>query len=187
MSVAISTETYGLRVGRVELQSVGPLTFGPEGILFVADNAAATIFAIDVEDQDTADETRPINVENLDTRLAAYLGCGREDVFIKDMAVHPTSEKVYLSVMRGSGADAVPLLIKIGGDGELSEVELEHVPFSQTAITDAASPEDERSDGRVVRGTREGEDKVMRSGTHLQIASDRLRNMAVTDMAYVDG
>jgi hypothetical protein len=121
MSVAVGTDRWGLQVGRTGIKSVGPLTFGPEGILFVADNAQATIFAIDVDDRDTASEPQPINVENLDTRLAAYLGCAREDVFIKDMAVHPASENVYLSVMRGSGADAIPLLIKVSTAGALSE------------------------------------------------------------------
>lgn len=187
MSVALDTGTYGLTVGRPGLQSVGPLTFGPDGILFIADNVAATIFAVDVGDDATASETRPLNVENLDTRLAAYLGCSRDDVWVRDMAVHPTSQNVYLSVMRGSGADAIPVLIKIDADGALSEVPLENVPFSQTTIQDAPAPNDERTDGRVILGNREGEDKVMPSGKTLRIARDRLRNVAVTDMSYVDG
>jgi hypothetical protein len=32
------------------LASAGAITFGPEGILFAADNDTATIFAIDVQD-----------------------------------------------------------------------------------------------------------------------------------------
>src|SRR5436309_12738177 len=94
VSVAIRTGDYGLQVGRPALRSVGPITFGPDGILFVADNAAATIFAIDLQDAEEPRETRPINVEGLDTRLAADLGCPRESVIIRDMAVHPSSEHV---------------------------------------------------------------------------------------------
>lgn len=188
MSVAIDTGKYGLAVGRPGLKSVGPLTFGPDGILFVADNVRATIFAIDVGDAETANETRAIDVEKLDTRLAAYLGCSREDVSIRDMAVHPSSEKVYLSVMRGSGADAIPLLIKLGADGALAEVALEEVPFAQTAVPNAPSQDDERTDGRVLRSDdREGEDRQMPSGNTLRIARDRLRAVAVTDLAYADG
>lgn len=187
MSVAIDTGRYGLAVGNPAVKSVGPLTFGPDGILFVADNVGATIFAVDIGDADRASESRPINVDNLDTRLAAYLGCSREDVFIRDMAVHPSSENVYLSVMRGSGDAAIPLLIKVAADGALSEVPLQGLPFSQTAIPNAPTQGDEREDSRVVRGDREGEEKEMRSGARLRIARDRLRNVAVTDMAYVDG
>ena len=30
---------YGLQVGRADIRSAGPITFGPDGILFLADNA----------------------------------------------------------------------------------------------------------------------------------------------------
>jgi uncharacterized protein len=41
---------YGLEVGTPDIKSVGSITFGPEGILFVADNVSANVFAIDVGD-----------------------------------------------------------------------------------------------------------------------------------------
>jgi hypothetical protein len=185
--VAVQTGANGLAVGTPALKSVGPLTFSPDGILFVADNLGATIFAIDVDEAGAAQETRPIEVDNLDTRLAAFLGCASEDVFIKDMAVHPSSGRVYLSVMRGSGAATIPLLLTLDADGILSELSLENVRFSQTAVPNAPAEDDARTDGRVVRGKREGEDKQMSSGTVLRIARDVLRTVAVTDMAYVDG
>ena len=42
---------YGLERGAVELQSVGPIAFGPGDVLFVGDNGAASIVAIDVGDR----------------------------------------------------------------------------------------------------------------------------------------
>ncbi len=183
---AVSTSKYGLEAGTPGIKSVGPLAFGPEGILFVADNMGATIFAIAVGDTDAANEERPINVENLDTPLAAYLGCSRDDVFIRDMTVHPSSQNVYLSVMRGSGEAAIPVLIKLGADGALAEVPLKDVPFSQTLIEDAPAEDDARLEVRLVQGNREGE--VMERGdVRFRIARDRLRTVTVTDMAYVDG
>ena len=188
MSVALDTGKYGLVVGRPGLKSVGPLAFAPDGVLFVADNVGATIFAIDVGDTDAASETRPVNVDNLDTRLAAYLGCSREDVAISDLAVHPSSQNVYLSVMRGSGTAAIPLLIKVGADGALAEVPLEDVPFSQTTIKNAPAEEDERTESRVVRSdSSEGEEREMPGGKRLRIARAPLRTATVTDMAYVEG
>ncbi|MBM2809775.1 MAG: hypothetical protein HW416_534 [Chloroflexi bacterium] len=169
MSVAVDTGKHGLTVGRPGLKSAGPLAFGPNGILFVADNVQATVFAIDVDDTDAAVEAEPINVENLDTRLAVYLGCAREDVAIKDMAVHPWSQNVYLSVMRGSGDAAIPLIVKIGVDGTLAETPLEDVPFSRTTIMNAPNP-DAGADDDPVRAAR-----------------NRERNVAITDLAYVDG
>ena len=187
MSSTVGSGKYGLKVGTPGIKSVGPLAFGPEGILFVADNLGATIFAIDVGDAGAASATGPIDVDNLDTRLAAYLGCSRDDVFIRDMALHPSSQEVYLSVMRGSGAAAVPILIKVGKDGTVSEVPLGDLPFSQAAIEDAPAEGDTRSDIRLVQGNREGEIMEPRPGFKLRVTRDQLRTITVTDMAYVDG
>ena len=181
-----STSKYGLETGTPGIKSIGPLAFGPDGILFAGDNVGATIFAVDIGDPDVAKEQKVINVENLDTSLAAYLGCSRDDVSIRDMAVHPSSQNVYLSVMRGSGEAAIPVLIKVGTAGTLSEVLLEDVPFSQTSIEDAPAEDDARTEIRLVQGNREGE--VMERGdVRFRISRDRLRTVTVTDMAYVDG
>src|SRR5206468_3076940 len=106
-----------------ELRSVGPIAFSPEGILFVADNASATIVALETAAEAAGASPAP-EVDNLDSRLAAFLGCAREDVHIRDLAVHPVSQEAYLSVMRGTGAAAVPVLLKIGADGSIAEVPL---------------------------------------------------------------
>lgn len=42
-SPAIAGLTDGMTEGTVTLQSAGPLAFGPEGILFVADTKAAAV------------------------------------------------------------------------------------------------------------------------------------------------
>jgi hypothetical protein len=161
---AVSIDKYSLEVGTPGIKSVGPLAFGPEGILFVADNVGAAIFAIDVGDTDVSRESAPINIDKLDTPLAAFLGCSRDNFLIRDMAVHPASQNVYLSVMRGSGEAAVPVIIKVGAAGVLSEVPLEDVPFSQTLIEDAAAEDDPRI-----------------------VSRDKLRTVTVTDMHYVEG
>ncbi len=72
--LSVGTGNFGLKVGTPDIKSVGPLAFGPEGILFLADNVGATIFAIAVGDADAANEQRLINVYNHDTSLPAYLG-----------------------------------------------------------------------------------------------------------------
>jgi hypothetical protein len=187
MSLAVGTGKYGMKVGKPGIRSVGPLAFGPEGVLFVADNAGAKIFAIGTGEAAEAGKPHALNVDKLDTRLAAFLGCSREDVFIKDMAVHPMSQNVYLSVMRGSGDAAIPVLVKIGADGVLSDVRLDSVPFSETVIADAPAPEDARVEVRLVQGNREGEEIQTRTGVKLRISRDKLRTVTVTDMAYVGG
>ena len=186
MSLAPSTGKYGLKVGSPEIRSVGPLAFGPDGILFVADNVGATIFAIDIGDSDVASEPRTMDVDKIDTRLAAYLGCAREDVLIRDLAVHPSSQYAYLSVMRGSGAAAMPVLIKVGVEGALSEVPLENVPFSQTSIENPPTEDDERTQWRLVQGNREGE-ITERGGVQRRVVRDKQWTLTVTDMVYQGG
>ena len=44
--------------GKVQLQSAGPLAFGPDGVLFVGDTVGAAIVAIDTERQDSG-QLRP--------------------------------------------------------------------------------------------------------------------------------
>ena len=155
---------FGLAMGSPDIKSVGPLAFGPEGLLFVGDNVGASIYALDVGDETATVDSGPIDLENLDTMLASYLGCSREDVQIRDMAVHPHSQNVYLSVMRGSGDAAVAVIVRIDGRGSISDVSLDTIGFSKTAIEDAAAEDDPREVSRV-----------------------KLRTVTVTDMSFVDG
>jgi hypothetical protein len=174
----------GLTVGTPDLRAVGPLTFGPDGILFVADNVSASVFAIAVDD--SGENMGPIAIDDLGVRLAAILGCEREDVVIRDLAVHPVSGAAYLSVMRGHGADAVPVLVRATQDGTLTEVSLTDVPYSRTAIEDAPGPDDERMVMRLAEG-REPHEVYEVRGMVLHIARDRMRSVTVTDLAYADG
>ncbi|HKF76850.1 MAG TPA: hypothetical protein VKF59_11960 [Candidatus Dormibacteraeota bacterium] len=181
-------ERNGLAAGTPDLRSVGPLAFGPDGVLFVADNVSATIFAIAVDDGGGGGEggAGPIEIDNVDTRLAALLGCSRDDVVIRDLAVHPVSRAAYLSVMRGHGADAIPLLVRAAPDGSLTEVSLSKVPFAKIAVEDAPAADDARQVIRVAEGTEPAEELDIR-GIKLRIVRDSMRAVTVTDLAYADG
>jgi hypothetical protein len=178
-------EQNGLALGTPDLRAVGPLTFGPDGVLFVADNVSASIYAIAVEDTPAGDGdgAGPIEIDHLDTRLAALLGCGREDVAIRDLAIHPVSGAAYLSVMRGQGSDAIPVLVRAGQDGTLAEVSLTDVAFARTPIENAPSEDDARVVLRLAEG-HEPADEIEVSGVKLRIARDPLRAVTVTDLAY---
>jgi hypothetical protein len=177
---------YGLSVGDPQLSSVGAIAFGPEGILFIADNAAATVFAIDVQDREPADVTRRIEVDRLTSRLASLLGISREEVIIRGMAVHPASGAAYLSVMRGRGDSALPVLIRVSHNAEFAVLALRGVPFAQTMLDDAPAVDDERTDVRLDRLTENGKD-IEIGGVHLNVAYLPLRTSTVTDLAWVDG
>src|SRR5690349_15363254 len=83
------------------LASIGPLTFGPDGTLFAADNQGATIFALDLGDQANGGAAGAKALDALDEKLAALLGTGAREVSVTDLAVHPRTRNAYVSVMRG--------------------------------------------------------------------------------------
>jgi hypothetical protein len=150
----------------------------------VADNVSASIFAIAVEDPGDGDG--PIEVDHLDTRLAALLGCATDDVVIRDLAVHPVSGAAYLSVMRGHGADAIPVLVRAAADGSLTDVPLTGVPYGRTPIENAPAEDDTRIVHRLAEGAEPAEDFEVR-GLKLRIVRDPLRAVTVTDLAFADG
>lgn len=128
--------TASLQVGNPDLKSVGPLAFGPEGILFVGDPQGAAVFAIATWDTKPSGEGLP-KVEALDAKIAAMLGATPRDVTINDLAVNPLSGQVYLSVTRGQGPNAVPFLLRVERTGKISEVPLKDVKFSKMPLSNA--------------------------------------------------
>ncbi|HEX5406114.1 MAG TPA: hypothetical protein VFX16_27885 [Pseudonocardiaceae bacterium] len=177
---------YGLRVGTAEVRSAGPIAFGPEGILFVADNVTAAVYAVDVADPGAAAGSEPFDLANVDARVGSFLGCAAADVAIRDMAVHPVSHNVYLSVQRGSGDAGRFVLVRIDRvDGSITDVPLIDVPLATVGITDAPTQEDERVDITLPLGS-EGEDLQVGDRV-IRILRSPIRTSTVTDMAYVAG
>lgn len=176
----------GLITGDVELRSAGPLVFHPDGTLFVADVAAASIVAIDVPGTAAADAVDAVEVEHLHEKVGSLLGVERDDVVIRGMAVHPASHAVHLSVARGRGADAMPALVRISPSGEPELVDLTSVPFARTALDDAPSSDDERSDVWLDAST-DAVEIMEVPGATLQVARVALGRSTITDMAWVDG
>jgi hypothetical protein len=177
---------FGLRRGRAELRSAGPITFGPAGILFLADNAAAKVFAVDVADPGPAGGSEPFDLADVDARVGSFLGCEPGDLVIKDMAVHPLTHNVYLSVQRGHGEAAQPVLVRIDGlDGAVTDVPLDDVPVAEVTIGDAPAEGDERLDITLPLGD-EGEELQV-GERKIRILRQPIRTSTVTDMAYADG
>jgi hypothetical protein len=174
---------FGLRRGRVDLRSAGPMTFGPAGILFLADNDAATVYAVDVTDPGLAGGAEPFDLADVDAHVGSFLGAEPGDVVIKDMAVHPLSHNVYLSVQRGHGEAAQPVLVRISRlDGSITDVALDDVPFASASIGDAPAADDERVDITLPLGN-EGEELQV-GERKIRILRQPIRTATITDIAY---
>ncbi len=142
------------------LSSIGALSFGPGGVLFAADNQAATIFAIDLGALASGATPGTKDVAALDQKIAAMVGTTAASVAITDLAVHPTSKNSFVAIRRGEGANAQPALLRIDGAGKIDLLSLASAKFTSVTLPNpaAATP-----DGR------------------------RGRTQSVTDLAFTNG
>src|SRR6185369_5003625 len=129
--------TAGMKEGKPTLKSMGPLAFGPDGILFVADTKGAAVVAIATGDTTPAAGDKPFKVEGINQKIAGLLGTTADQILINDLAVNPLSRNVYLAVSRGRGPDATPLLLRVKPDGQPEMVSLDKVKFSRGELPDA--------------------------------------------------
>src|SRR5882672_11309796 len=72
----------GMKEGKPEFKSMGPLAFGPEGILFVADTKAAAIIAVATGDTAPARDVKPLKVEGVNQKIAGLLGTAADQILI---------------------------------------------------------------------------------------------------------
>jgi hypothetical protein len=177
---------FGLQQGSATIRSAGPIAFGPAGILFLADNLAARIYAVDVDDPGAPAGSEPFDLTDVNARVGDYLGCVAGDVMIRDLAVHPSSHNIYLSVQRGHGDEAQAVLVRIDRlDGTIVDVSLTDVPMAVAEIDDAPAEDDERLDIMLPQGD-EGEEIKIGERT-IRLLRRPIRFSTITDLDYVDG
>lgn len=129
-SASVGRADDGLTKGTPEPKSVTSMAFGPKGLLFFADSAGATIFAVDTGDTKSAGN-KELNIEGLDKKIADTLGGA--SVRITDVKVNPTSGNVFVSAAVGTGA-GTPALVKVTRDGTVSAFAMKDVPFASVKI-----------------------------------------------------
>jgi hypothetical protein len=152
-----------MKPGKADLKSAGVMAFGPDGILFVGDSAGAAIYALDTGDRTPMSKAAKHNISALNVKIAGMLGSTPDQILINDLQVNPISKKAYVSVSRGRGPDAIPVILHISGDGKMDELSLDDINHSSAALSNAPGAEDKDRRGRP------------------------LRVQAITDLAYVDG
>ncbi len=117
------------------VKSLGALEFSNEGVLFVGDNLAGAIHAIDLTSESRTQEKFEINVNHIDAQIASILGTAPQNIQINDLAVHPVSGEAYLSVTRGHGVEAMPALIKINAENALNTVDLSSAKITSQMLS----------------------------------------------------
>lgn len=132
--------------GGLKLRSITSISFGKDGLLLVADTAAASVVAIETGD---TGPVRPLAapVADLAGVVAGGLGTTADNLNLVDMAVNPASGRVYLAVQRRPDNAALILTVDAGGRiAPLDTAGLRHASVSLpggsgskvTRITDVA-------------------------------------------------
>lgn len=152
---------YGLKASPVQLKSASVMTFGPDGILFIGDPLAAAVYAVQTDDKQ-AEEPKSLDRPAIQQDLAKHLGVEPGAVRVTDLAVHPTSYAVYLTVSAGSQGIQ---LVRVQADGKLSTVDLSALPSARAELPNPAENK-ETGEGRRRRNNRAS---------------------AITDLAFIDG
>src|SRR5687767_14214744 len=75
-----------------DVKSITALTFSPDGTLFVGDSKLATVFAVKINETKSGKKAAPIEMKNIDQKIAAALGTDVSNITITDMAVSPVSQ-----------------------------------------------------------------------------------------------
>jgi hypothetical protein len=151
VSRAFSADATGFTTGKAELKSAGALAFGPQGILFIGDSNAGAVVAVDTGDTRAVADSDEIELAGIDRKAAALLGLDSDQILINDVKVNPISKNVYLSISRGRGLDAAPVILRTDAAGKMTELSLDNIPHSTARLPNppVSNPKAERFNPRL--------------------------------------
>ena len=176
-SAANSDATTGVTP---EFKHIGKLAFGPEGVIFAADGQEVTITALQLGERMASGEPGTQDVPAVDRKIAGLLGIDADNLLITDMVVDPHTRNTYISVMRGLGAGAMPVLVRVDGAGEIEVISFDQVPYTRIGVPNPPPAETPLvlADGRAI---------PVPNYPDLVDPAGLMGVQTITHMAFVDG
>jgi hypothetical protein len=147
---AIGLSAAAARGALAKLLSAGGLAFARGGVLLIGDSAAGQVVAVETGDTAKGGPGK-VEVADLTGKIAAMLGTTADQVAVNDVAVNPASGSVYISVSRGLGPDAAPVILKADRAGKISEVKLDGLKANAVPLSDAPAPDAKNARGQLMR------------------------------------
>ena len=164
-------------------QHLGPIAFGPETVLFAADAEEVFIYALDLGQHVEGGVPGAKSIPAIDEKIAAVLGTDAANIAVTDLAVHPETSNAFISVMRGHGAAAEPVLVRVDGAGEITVVDFGRVSYSRVRLP---NPPSEKTD-MLLKGGRGMPIPNYPSNQADEFPLSLFGVQTITDLAYVDG
>ena len=162
---------------------LGPLTFGPDATLFAADSQEVFIYALDLSQHVKGGTPGTQNISALDQKVAALLGTEAKALIVTDLAVYPKTRNAFISVMRGQGAGATSVLLRVDGAGDIKVIPLDQVPYTRVTLP---NPPDDVTP-LVLQGGQEFPIPNYPSNRETEGTLSLFGVQTITDLAYTDG
>ncbi|MFT7461013.1 MAG: hypothetical protein ACI909_003705 [Planctomycetota bacterium] len=179
LAASLTISTAALAETDLDIKFAGALEFAEDGTLFVGDNYNGAIYAFEMPVTGGPGKIMANSVANIDAKIAELLGVGINAIEINDMAAHPVSQDLYISVTRIGSSASQPALIQITQDQQINLVDLTSFTFQKQVLTEF--PEGETTFG--IRGVGPG-GPLPRDIAKGEIP---LRTLAIMDMEFYDG
>ena len=163
-----------------ELQSIGPLSFGPAGVLYAADSLAGKIYALDLGTQATGGAPGTANVANITQKIAAMLGTDALQVNVTDLAVDARTHNSFVAIMRGQGPDARPALLRVDGAGKITTIDTSALQFTSVDLPNlpAANAQGRNQRAQAITQVKYANGRVWASGLSNEEFASKLWSVA---------
>ena len=144
-------------------QSVGALEFADADTLFVADSDGGQVFAYTLPKAKAASGSMGYNLLGFGHSVASKFGVTDRDLSYHDIATHPVSGEIWLSLTVRKDSKSVPALVRANAAGDVHIVDLAKLPQTRKRLGSTA--DDGVKFWRDIPAT----------------------TLAITDLDYVDG
>lgn len=136
LAAALTMGTASVAESNLDIKFAGALEFAKDGTLFVGDNHNGAIYAFETEGASFDGQIMPSSIANIDTKIAELLGVGASAIQINDIAAHPVSNDIYISVTRIGNLVSQPAIVKVSQDQSLSLIDLAALEFQKQALSE---------------------------------------------------
>jgi hypothetical protein len=164
---------------QLDLKFAGALEFSDTGTLFVGDNYNGAVYAFDIKDAAPLDQVAPVNILGIDIKIADVLGVAPSALAINDMAVHPVSAEIYISVTRIGNFESAPAIMKITQTGKIELLDLTSFDFQKQVLSNY--PDQETTFRPRGLGKKSPQARDLAKG------EITLSSIAIMDMEYHEG
>lgn len=178
LTVGLTTSAFA-QDAQLDLKFAGALEFSDTGTLFVGDNYNGAIYAFDMTDGTAPGQVAPVNIGDIDVKIADVLGVAKSALAINDMAVHPVTADIYISVTRIGNFESAPAIMQVSQSGKISLVDLQSLPFDVQSLDHY--PDQETTFRPRGLGENPPQTRDLAKG------NITLSSLAIMDMEYHDG